>query len=152
LSVVIRPMVAADAAIVAACARPADIEEMLACTGRPLVECLQQGAKTSLRAWVIEHDGVPLAAVGDTLAAIGVGIPWMVTTNHIEQNPRGFLRASKALLHEAMQRHCQLINYVDARNTLAIRWLEWLGFKMGPAVPYGVSRLPFHKFQITREV
>jgi hypothetical protein len=70
----------------------------------------------------------------------------MVTTVHIEKNPRGFLRASKALMREAMQRHHQLINYVDARNTQAIRWLEWLGFKMGPAVPYGVSGILFRRF------
>lgn len=152
MSVIIRPMVPADAGIVASCARPADIEEMHACTGLPLTIVLQCGLQESLRAWVIEHDGLPLAAVGDTLAGFGVGVPWMVTTVHIEKNPRGFLRASKALMSEAMQRHYQLTNYVDARNGDAIRWLEWLGFKMEPAVPYGVSGLPFHKFQITREV
>ena len=148
--IAIRPLQIEDIAGIADSARRADIEEMVACTGAPVYSALSYGLQHSLRCWVIEHDGVPLAAVGDTLASIGVGVPWMVTTNNITLNPRGFLRASKAVLAEAMQRHAKLMNYVDARNTDAIRWLAWLGFTIGPAVPYGASRLPFHEFTLIR--
>jgi hypothetical protein len=146
----IRPLQIEDIAEIADSARRADVEEMLACTGASVCAALSYGLQHSLRSWVIEDDGTPLAAVGDTLAAIGVGVPWMVTTNHITINPRGFLRASKAVLREAMQRHSKLINYVDARNADAVRWLAWLGFTIGPAVPYGASRLPFHEFTLIR--
>lgn len=151
MNVTIRPMVAADAAIVAACARPADIAEIRACSGLDIEPALKLCPANSLRAWVIESKGVPLAAVGDTMAGIGTGVPWMVTTTHIGKDPRGFLRASRALMAEMLQRHTQLVNYVDERNTDAIRWLQWLGAEVGPAVPYGVSGLPFRKFTKQRE-
>lgn len=148
--IAIRPLQIEDIAEIADSARRADVEEMMACTGASVCAALSYGLQHSLRSWVIEHDGIPLAAVGDTLAAVGVGVPWMVTTNNITINPRGFLRASKAVLSEALQRHAKLTNYVDARNTDAIRWLSWLGFTIGPAVPYGASRLPFHEFTLIR--
>lgn len=148
--ITIRPMRPEDVAPIAACARQADIDEMLACAGATVAQCLDAGLAQSLRAWVIESDGLPLAAAGDTLGGIGIGVPWMVTTTHIDSNPRGFLRASKALMGEMLQRHYRLVNYVDARNTAAIRWLEWLGVTMGPGVPYGVAGLPFRQFTLNR--
>ena len=142
-------MVRADIETIAAVARQADRDEMLACASATVAECLCVGLGQSLRAWVIESDGIALAAVGDTIAGIGTGVPWMVTTDHIATDPRGFLRASKAVLVEMLQRHQQLINYVDARNAAAIRWLAWLGFTIDEAVPYGPQGLPFHKFHMS---
>jgi hypothetical protein len=147
---VIRRMQQADVERVASCARLADVEEMLAGSGHTIAEALQLGLEQSLRAWVIEQDGKPLAAVGDTMAGIGVGVPWMVTTDHIGEAPRPFLRASKAILADTMQRHCLLVNYVDARNATAIRWLGWLGFTIHGSAPYGRDGLPFHKFSLIR--
>lgn len=146
----IRRMVAADAAAIDCCARPADREEMLACAGQTVEDALREGLSKSLRAWVIESDGLPLAAVGDTMAGIGLGVPWMVTTEHIASNPRGFLRASRAILGDMLMRHQMLINYVDARNAAAIRWLQWLGFAIGEPVPYGAQQLPFRQFTMIR--
>ena len=142
-------MVQDDIEAIAAVARQADREEMLACASATVAECLCVGLGQSLRAWVIESGGMPLAAVGDALAGIGIGVPWMVTTDHIASDPRGFLRASKAVLAEMLQRHHQLINYVDARNVAAVRWLAWLGFTIDEAVPYGPQGLPFHKFHMS---
>lgn len=144
-------MVQGDIEAVAAVARQADREEMLACASATVAECLCVGLGQGLRAWVIESDGLALAAVGDTIAGIGIGVPWMVTTDHIGTDPRGFLRASKAVLVEMFQRHHQLINYVDARNVAAIRWLAWLGFTIDEAVPYGVKGLPFRRFTMVRD-
>lgn len=148
--ITIRPLEHGDIEIIAASAREADVNEMQACAGATVAQCLEQGLQHSLRAWVIESNGLPLAAAGDTLAGIGVGVPWMVTTNHIDSNPRGFLRASKALMQEMLQRHHLLVNYVDERNVAAIRWLEWLGVTMAPAAPYGLYGLPFRQFTLYR--
>ena len=41
-----------------------------------------------------------------------------------------------------------LINFVDARHGVAIRWLKWLGFKVFPAKPFGPDKLPFHRFEM----
>jgi hypothetical protein len=144
-------MTAADVAPIAAWARKADREEMQACAGAGVEQCLQLGLEHSLRAWVIESGGLPLAACGDTMAAIGIGVPWMVTTNHIDSNRRGFMRASKAVMLEMLQRHQVMANYVDARNAAAIRWLEWLGATVDDPAPYGVAGLPFRKFTMIQE-
>lgn len=147
---IIRRMTLGDIELISACARQADRDEMLACAGQSIAQALAAGLDQSLRAWVIESGDLPLAAVGDTMHGIGVGVPWMVTTDHIVGDARGFLRGSRAVLMEMLQRHQQLVNYVDARNVVAIRWLSWLGFTIGDAVPYGVQGLPFHKFHMIR--
>lgn len=146
----IRPMVAADIATVAASAREADVVEMRDGAGLGIGQALSIGLRESLRSWVIECDGMPMAAAGDTLGGIGVGVPWMVTTQHIVRNRKGFLCASRAVLDDALTRHFQLVNYVDARNNAAIRWLSWLGFSIDDPVPYGAQGLPFHKFHLFR--
>lgn len=145
-------MVESDIRSISECARQADIDEMLACAGESVERALELGLELSLRAWVIEADGKPLAAVGDTLHQIGTGIPWMVTTNHIVGHRSLFLRASKAILMDMLQRHAQLFNYVDVRNKDAIRWLEWLGFTVCEPVPYGVNALPFRQFHLIRRL
>lgn len=147
---IIRLMGQCDVALIDGCTRLADREEMLAGAGQSIADALQYGLDQSLRAWVIEAHGKPLAAVGDTIHGIGTGVPWMVTTEHIAADVRGFLRGSKAVLLEMLQRHQTLVNYVDARNVSAIRWLAWLGFTIDGAVPYGVQGLPFHKFHMIR--
>jgi hypothetical protein len=148
---VIRRMVQADVKRVASCARLADVEEIKACCGLDIEQALHECANGSLRAWVIEQDGKPLAAVGDTMAGIGVGVPWMVTTTHIEQHPRAFLRASREVMADMQKRHLLLVNFVDARNADAIRWLSWLGAHIEQPAPYGVAGLPFRKFTKKRE-
>lgn len=146
----IRPYTPDEIPGIASAARQADIDEMLACAGATIEQTLVLGLQRSLRSWVIESAGLPLAAGGDTLGGIGIGVPWMVTTNHIETNPRGFLRASKAVMQDMLSRHYHLVNYVDSRNTDAIRWLQWLGADVAPAAPYGRSGLPFRKFTMNR--
>lgn len=147
---IIRLMGQRDVALIDGCARMVDREEMLAGAGQSIADALQYGIDQSLRAWVIEAHGRPLAAVGDTMHGIGTGVPWMVTTDHVVRDARAFLRGSRAVLMEMLQRHQLLVNYVDARNVNAIRWLAWLGFTIGNAVPYGVQGLPFHKFHMIR--
>jgi len=42
-------------------------------------------------------------------------------------------------------------NYVDVRNTVAIHWLKWMGFKMEEPQAWGVQGLDFHKFTMRAE-
>lgn len=148
--ITIRPLEADDIEAIASVARQADIEEMRDGSGLTIDQALRVGLSESLRSWVVEHDGNLLAAAGDTMAGIGVGVPWMVTTVHVDRAQKAFLRASRAIVAEGMQRHQCMINYVDARNLVAIKWLAWLGFEVSEAVPYGPSGLPFHKFSMFR--
>lgn len=139
-----------DLQIVADNARQADRDEMHAAAGATVLECLERGYAESLRCWSICNDDHPIAVVGDVMQGIGYGLPWMVTTDDVPFHARGFLRASRAVLANMLERHSTLANMVDDRNKTAIRWLAWLGFTIGEPVPAGVQGLPFRSFTIHR--
>lgn len=139
-----------DLQTVADNARQADRDEMQAAAGATVLDCLKRGYTESLRCWSICDDDHPIAVVGDVMQGIGYGLPWMVTTDDVPFHARGFLRASRAVLVDMLERHSTLANMVDDRNKAAIRWLSWLGFTIGEPIPAGVQGLPFRPFFIYR--
>ena len=72
----------------------------------------------------------------------------MLGTDLVEKHSKAFLRRNKAYLSEMAQGFDTLENYVDARNEVSKKWLEWLGFEIGEPEPMGVLGLPFHKFEM----
>lgn len=74
--------------------------------------------------------------------------PWFLSTALVERHARSFARACKTLLPELLERHPHLVGMVDARYTLSVRWLEWLGAKLGDPVPWGMASEPFRCFEI----
>ena len=78
--------------------------------------------------------------------ACGVGAPWGVFSDVITRYPLPFLRASRRAVASWHDSFYALHNLVDARNVFAVRWLQWLGFTIAPAQPFGPDGLPFHLF------
>jgi hypothetical protein len=78
------------------------------------------------------------------------GTPWLLTTHVVDTAPRVFLRYTKQGMQEILDGwdFDYLVNYVDAEHHEAIRWLEWLGFTIHEAEPWGLFRQPFHKFDM----
>jgi hypothetical protein len=74
------------------------------------------------------------------------GVPWMLSTGKLWQHGVHFARGSAAWMTEAKALYTELVNYVDARNTRARRWLSWLGFTIEEAKPYGPDNALFHRF------
>lgn len=150
--ITVRPMLAEDIASVAAVAREADAHELMDGAGVTVERALRDGLDRSVRCALIMAGDLPLAAFGDVCHSPlgGVGIPWLVSTDHITKHARGFLRVCRPLVADMLTRHLVLINYVDDRNTAAIRWLEWLGFEMSEPMPAGVRGLPFRQFKLHR--
>lgn len=148
----VRRMTADDIEPIAREARQADRDEIEEGCGQTIASALALGLRSSVAAHVIVWGDTPLAAFGDVSYSpgAGIGIPWLISTNAIEQHPRAFLRICQPLVAQMMERHQTLVNYVDTRNTAAIRWLEWLGFSMGSPTPYGPKQLLFRQFQMTR--
>jgi hypothetical protein len=96
-------------------------------------------------------DGEPVVVFGvaeNTLLGSGCGIPWLIGTPKIYEHERAFLRRNKRMVYQWIKAYGRLSNYVDARNHRAIKWLEWLGFKMEEAKPYGPLGRPFHRFSM----
>ncbi|MEO4014820.1 phage protein Gp13 family protein [Pseudomonas rossensis] len=147
------PVTAEDVATILPIVRQADIDEITEALGIPMQDALHEAITGSLNAKKIVVDGLIVAVFGDAVYSIlgSVGVPWLISTTHVEKHSRAFLKVCKPEVQGMLTRHHHLMNYVDARNTSAIRWLKWLGFTFGPAIPYGARRFPFHPFTLNRE-
>ena len=147
------PISIAELPAIASIVRQADIDEITEALGIPMEQALYDAVLGSLNAKKIVVDGEVVAVFGDAVYSLlgSVGVPWLISTVHVERHARAFLKVCKPEVQGMLTRQRHLINYVDARNTSAIRWLKWLGFDFGEAVPYGPKRLPFYPFTLNRE-
>ncbi len=128
--------------------RQADRDELWASAMTTPEQAMRLGIQNSERSFTGWIDGKPVVMWGvvDEGFVGRKGTPWMVATDTVEKNAMLFLRRSRGLTKEIMLKYRRLENYVDARNTLAINWLKWIGFTMEAPEPFGVFDLPFHKF------
>ena len=130
--------------------RAADVAEVLAATGADPRAALLMSWRVSTHRWA--------GLAGDEVACIfGVapinllarrGAPWLLGTDLIAQHGRAFLRRNRRYIHSMMSVYNHLENHVDARNTVSIEWLRWLGFTFDEPAPFGVAGLPFRRFEM----
>lgn len=137
------------AAAIAADARPADTAELWAQARITPEQAMRRGIETSVFAFTGMIDETPACMFGVAPASLlgGVGVPWMIAANSIERHQVTFLRACRPVVAEMRRMFPVLVNAVDTRNALAIRWLRWLGFKMLPPRPVGPDGVLFHLFE-----
>jgi hypothetical protein len=148
-SVEIRPATFRDALTLEM--RRADRDEVEAMSGRNPREALVESVENSAKAWAGLADGqlvclfgvVPLTLIGIT------GVPWLLGSNEVCAFSRQFLRRNKAYVTEMLADYPVLRNVVDQRNTVSIRWLRWLGFRMGQPAIMGVAKVPFIPFEMS---
>ena len=140
-----------DIAHIAAHMRPADIAEMQATLPVGVHEGLDRAVRMSHEACVARVDGVPACIFGLGVGSYLTGVmrPWLLGTDAVEANGRIFLRSNRVVVNDWAGRF-DLENWVDARHTVSLRWLRWLGFEVHDAVPLGPYKLPFHRFEMRR--
>lgn len=103
----------------------------------------------------MKHSDAPKAVIvdGKVIAIFGIAkmtllsdeaVPWMLGSHEIPNHAKAFLRFGRAWIAEVRKQHPVLIGHVDVRYTQAIRWLEWLGFTIEPAIPVGPKKMLFH--------
>jgi len=80
-----------------------------------------------------------------------IGVPWLLSSKSLPKHAKAFLRRNKEYIDEELGNFGLLMNYVDARNKVSIRWLKWLGFSFDEAAPYGMDQRPFHLFKMKGE-
>ena len=136
------------AAMMAANMKQADIDEVWATGYYTPLEALELSIKVSRDplCWLANGEVVCVFGCAEQSLLTDKGVPWMLTTDEISKYGKLFLRYNKKYIDIMKDRYRELENHVDARNTDAIKWLRWLGFSFGPAEPFGVERLPFHRF------
>lgn len=143
------PLLEADILGVSRIVRQADRDEIEGALQTPIEQALREGA-LGYKASKIVMDGKVLAVFGDAPHSEGVGVPWLISTVHVTRHPKAFLQVCKPEIEEMLTRSELLINFVDVRNTTAIRWLTWLGFEFGEPEPYGPLDVLFKRFWMRR--
>ena len=147
----IRPAMIEDAERLAIDLRPADRAEIIAASGPDTLATIRQAIRVSTHCWAAEDgDGGLVALFGFAPVSLlaGIGSPWLLATPRLERIPGALTRLARRYLADIATTYPVLGNPGDARNTASIRWLQRLGFQIGPPKPYGAAGLPFHRFEM----
>ena len=132
--------------------RPADCMEVYAASLQSPLCALDYGVCWSTLAWSWVVDGkiACMWGVGGINGSMldRTGIPWLLSTDIVEQHQKTFLRNYRPYLARMLTVHPVLENYVDARYETAIRWLRWLGFTISDPGAFGVEGQLFSHIEL----
>jgi hypothetical protein len=128
--------------------RDADRDEVWAACSQTPREALEGSIDCSPYLGAFCWHGRPIAVYGVAVKPdIDFGIPWLLGTNSIKECKCNFLKASRKTVDDMLSHYPNLLNYVDARNGLSIKFLLFAGFTIDFDRPVkGASGLPFYKF------
>ncbi|QCW21972.1 hypothetical protein JessAGP_042c [Caulobacter phage Jess A] len=128
--------------------READRLEVEAACGKDVETALRHAVQASALAWVASKNGLPIVLLGCADFTPGVGSPWLMATDEALRLGPALTALAKERVALVRKTWPKLLNYVDARNLVSVRWLKRIGFKIHETVPYGVNDEPFHPFSM----
>lgn len=128
--------------------RQADIDEIRAASGLDPETALTLSRQVSSMCFTVFGDGKQIAMFGVRPEENpSIGRIWMLGSEEIHDHRFGFLRRSKSWVDFLQDRYPILYNYIDARNSVHIRWLHWLGFSfINEEHNYGFEQRLFYQF------
>lgn len=127
--------------------READLREIEAHAGIGAETALGIGLQRSSQCYTGLWKDEPFIMFGAGRVFEDVGNVWLLGTDRVKEARVPLLRQSRRWLGELHKEYPLLFNYVDARNTLHIKWLRWLDFRFINLHPqFGVGGLPFYEF------
>lgn len=130
---------------VAGQARQSDRTEVFLASGNDVLTVLRASVGVSEDCYTVFYDDAPVAVFGFR-GVIRGAVPWLIGTDRFVERP-DFVKAFPAsYIDRALARYGYLFNFVHAENHVSRRWLEHLGFRMHPPVPYGAGGAMFHYF------
>jgi len=144
-----RPTRPDDLIAVAEAMREEDVAEVRAARGISPLEALQGGYACTPNCYSFVPEGdIPVAIGGVAPHPLlpRVGICWLLGTPAIKKHSRVFLRDSRKVIEGASEGYDLIMNLVDERNTLHIRWLKWCGFSFLARHIVGPEDRPFLEF------
>lgn len=146
-----KPATIADAKWLAPRLRKEDRRECLTVCGKPPEDILPGSVALATASYTMfTPEGVPAGLFGcSKTASEGVGAVWLLATDVLPQHAKEFLRQSKVGMELLHTHYPTLWNIVDTRNTVHLRWINWVGFTFGPIRHIGHDRVPFLEFSRT---
>lgn len=153
----VRQTVAKDAGQLASKLRAADLLEIKAVTHEDPYSLIRHSIVWSHPCYtIVEEKDQPLAifgAVPDPCTK-GLGRIWLLGSEELVlHHSYTLLRRSREWIDKLHESYSTLWNYVDARNTVHIRWLEWCGFTLLRRVEgHGVEQRLFYEFEKVAQV
>jgi hypothetical protein len=142
-----RPAKFEDCAELAPNMRKQDAEEVWASSGLNPIGALQQSFKGSYECNSIIHED------GDVVGMFGVSdnkifaMPWLLGSDKLLDTKKEFIPQAVEWVDRMSSLHPILTNFVCKKNTVAIRWLETLGFDFVKTIDkFGVGQIPFIQF------
>lgn len=110
--------------------REEDVDEIKAHSNTTPFFALKLGTEFShLPLAIMNDEDKPIFIIGVIPQEKNVGMIWLLSSPEIEKISITFLRNCKGVLDLLNNTFPILYNYVDARNTVHIKWLKWLGFQ-----------------------
>lgn len=112
--------------------RQEDREEVMALGGLTPRASLDLSLSHHGDRWTALFDGEPAAIFGVIPLSIlsSAAIAWLLGTDALAIHWRAFAKVSIDVLTEVHTKYPVLVNATHIKNTLAIRWLRWLGAKV----------------------
>lgn len=145
----VRPAHPSDIGVIATDLRAEDVAELKAMSGNEPHTALRAAMSvpgSTVRVACLPNE-LPVAIFGVAPALLGVGMIWMVATNGFEQVHRQFAREAEDHLRDLCEGYSVVFNFVDARNKVHLRWLQWAGFVIiNRHEQMGVQKRPFFEF------
>lgn len=131
--------------------RKDDILEIWASNHHTPEEALQISLDESIVSLTFAVHNLPVAIFGinPPSAFENKAIIWMLASPALYNVKVKFLRNCTRVIESFLAYYPYLYNYVDARNTKTIRWLEYLGAEISEPRDYGAENLPFHFFSFS---
>lgn len=139
--------------------RPEDAAEVFASSGKGPHAALVDSIERSDGALALLFDGevaamwgvAPVPGTAPTLLGGPlVGVVWLLTGAAVSRRRNTFLRLCRPAVRGLLRRYPVLVNAIDARYQVAVRWARWLGFRVDEPVPFGFEGRPFHFISLRR--
>ncbi len=150
MAVIVRDVTWDDIETLSETMRECDRQEVYAASGHTPLDGLRHSVSVThgAKAGLVDDELVAIFGTAPVCVLGNVGVPWLLGADCVAKHAVPFLRLSRQYIAYVGRRYSVLTNHVDARNTTSIDWLEWLGFELFEAEPFGPFHLPFHRFEM----
>ena len=131
--------------------RQQDKDEVRASSGLDSEGALALSLEAQSECYVMVHEGEVFGVIGLSITEVTgepVGVPWLLATDEIINHQFSLCRKARETIGRWYAELGVLANLVDSRNSVAIKWLKWLGFHVETQETYTMfdPDIPFYLF------